>query len=140
MGDVRLVVVSAVACAVLLLTGCTDAAPKRHTGAPLPGPSTGTPRVVHGRAAVVWISGQLEAVGPRTVILVEPAGARVALRRLAEGATRFFRRSEGSWASLGADAVSGIGAGTPVCTEALRDRGIFLAIRVFVGAVCGPRT
>jgi hypothetical protein len=88
---------------------------------------------------VVWVSGRLQALGPTRVTVVEAAGARVVLRRLAEEATRFFGRSGGSWASLGPEAVSGIGAGAPVCAEALRDRGIFLAVRVFVGATCGPR-
>ena len=71
--------------------------------------------------------------------VIEPAGARLVLRRLAEGATRFLRRSGGSWTRLGEGEVLGIGGGVPVCAEALRDRGVYLAIRVFVGVACGPR-
>jgi hypothetical protein len=37
------------------------------------------------------------------------------------------------------DDIQLIDVGTPVCVESLLDRNHYLAIRVFVGAACGPR-
>ena len=124
--------------AALVLAACSDASQGGHALTSGSRTSAGTPTVVRGRAPVVWISGRLQAIGPATVTVVEPAGARVTMRRLAEGATRFLGRGSGTWAPLGPGAVAALDAGTGVCAEALRDRGVFLAIRVFVGATCGP--
>ena len=127
-------------CVAVALAACTGPAPRDHGGSPGARPSSEAPRVVPGRAPVVWITGRLRAIGQETVTVVEAAGARVVMRRLAEGATRFLGRSGSSWAPLGQDSVSALPGGTPVCAQTLRDRGIYLAIRVFVGAECGPRT
>jgi hypothetical protein len=124
----------------VLLAACTETAPKNHAGSARPGPSAESPEGVPGRAPVVWISGRLRSAGRKTVTVVEPAGARVIMRRLAQGATRFLGRSGSSWTTLEEGSVSALRSGTPVCAETLRDRGVYLAIRVFAGATCGPRT
>ena len=87
---------------------------------------------------MVWVSGQIVSVQPSRLTVVEASGARLVVRRLAEGATAFFSGGGGSWAPLGEGGVAAIRAGTAACAQVLRDRGVYLAVRVFVGAACGP--
>jgi hypothetical protein len=121
----------------VLLAGCTD--PGRPSTAALPGPTSGIPATVPGEPPVVWVSGQLSGVTSRAVSIVEAAGTPVRLHRLARGATRFYSQTAGAWTLLESADVSLIEAGTAACIESLLDRGDYLALRVFVGAACGPR-
>ena len=132
---------AAVAGVLFLLAACSPTGShhhaRGHAHAPLPGPSA-TPNVVTGRAPVVWVSGQIVSIQPSRLTIVEASGARLVVRRLAEGATAFFSGGGGSWAPLGEGGVAAIRAGTAACAQVLRDRGVYLAVRVFVGAACGP--
>ncbi len=105
----------------------------------LPTPSTGPASTVPGQPPVVWVSGQTATVTSHRVNVVEQPGTRLSIRRLAEGATKFFRQDSGQWVLMSADDVQLIDVGSPVCVESLLDRNHYLAIRVFVGAACGPR-
>jgi hypothetical protein len=105
----------------------------------LPTPSIGAATTVPGQPPVVWVSGQTATVTPHRVSVIEEPGSRLSIRRLAEGATKFYRQDSDRWVLMSADDVHLIDVGTPVCVESLLDRGHYLAIRVFVGAACGPR-
>ena len=92
-----------------------------------------------GQPPVVWISGQVAGVQRSRVTLVERTGAKVVIRRLAEDATRFYAPGKGKWIAVASEDVQLIDIGTAACAEAFFDRGVYLGIRVFVGAACGPR-
>jgi hypothetical protein len=86
----------------------------------------------------VWVSGRIVSVKPARLTMVEASGARLVMRRLAEGATEFLRKAGASWSRLAESDAAGIRSGTSACAQALRDRGVYLAVKVFVGAACGP--
>jgi len=71
--------------------------------------------------------------------MVEDGGSRVLIRRLAEGATRFFVMKDGRFERLDEVDAQLIEVGTPLCVESLLDGRELLALRVFIGAACGPR-
>jgi hypothetical protein len=83
----------------------------------------------------VWIAGRLTALDPDRLVLEEPAGSVVTLKRLAASATRFFRVSGDAWETVDAGLVR---TGDQACVETLMDRSNLLALRVFLGAGCGP--
>jgi hypothetical protein len=98
------------------------------------------PSVVPSQAPVVWISGQSEDVGLAKLTVVEAGGSRAIVHRLSEGATRFFVLHEGDFEAMPeADALL-VQRGTAICVESLLDGRRLLALRVFVGAACGPRS
>lgn len=86
-----------------------------------------------GDPPVVWLTGTLESVTETELTLREGEGPAIRLERFAAGATRFLRLREGGW-----EEVAGGGAGDPACVETLLDGETFLALRVFLGAGCGP--
>jgi hypothetical protein len=89
-----------------------------------------------GQPPVVWIAGTLTDVSSQNIHVLEPSGTSVGLQRLAEDATTFYRVSGGAWRKLAAEAQ--IAAGQQACTETIMDGSNLLAIRVFLGAGCGP--
>jgi hypothetical protein len=78
----------------------------------------------------------VDDVSADTITIRETTGPTVTLTRLAEGATSFFRASGGAWHRLAAQAQ--VPAGGPACVETLMDGQNLLALRVFLGAGCGP--
>ncbi len=88
---------------------------------------------------MVWVSGQTASITSHRVNVTEQPGSRLSIRRLAAGATKFFRQDAERWVRMTPDDVQLVDLGTPVCVESLLDHGQYLAIRVFVGAACGPR-
>lgn len=91
---------------------------------------------VPGQPPVVWIAGTLIDVSSQRIEVMERSGTSVGLQRLAEDATTFYRVSGGAWRRLAAEAQ--IAAGQQACTETIMDGSNLLAIRVFLGAGCGP--
>jgi hypothetical protein len=88
----------------------------------------------------VWVSGQSSAVSDSRLTVVEPGGSKAIVHRLSEGATRFFVLNGGRFERMSeADALL-VEVGTPMCVESLLDQRRLVALRVFVGAACGPRT
>src|SRR5436190_13548391 len=73
--------------------------------ATLPTPSTGPATTVPGQPPVVWVSGQAATVTPHRVNVVEEGGSRLSIRRLAEGATKFFDQDSGRWVLMSPDDV-----------------------------------
>jgi hypothetical protein len=118
------------------MAACSDPEP---LVARLPRPSTGTEAVVPGQAPVVWVSGQSAAVSTSRLTIVEHAGSKVIVHRLAEGATKFFVLSEGKFVSMPETDALLVEVGTPMCVESLLDERRLVALRVFVGGACGPR-
>jgi hypothetical protein len=128
------------AVALLALTACSsDSSSTAPPTAVVPTPSTGAATTKAGQPPVVWVSGQVARVTPGHVVVAENRGSSIVVRRLAEGATHFFRGHGDSWTPMPSDEVDALDAGTPVCAEALLARGVYLGIQVFVGAACGPR-
>jgi hypothetical protein len=137
--------------AILVTAACAQNAPSTPTE-----PATGTGPLatgVAGRAVplppptpaqslgastppVVWLGGTVQEVTADQMRLVQGDGAIVALQRLAEGATGFYRVVGDAWQKLGAQ--TDVGAGQAACIETLMDGTNLVAIRVFLGAACGP--
>ena len=120
----------------VLLASCASAAPQ---AADLPHASRGPGKVVPGQAPVVWVSGQSEHVSGSRLTVVGKGGALVVIHRLAEGATKFFVRKDARYERLDEADAALIEVGTPLCVESLLDGRNLLALRIFVGAACGPR-
>ena len=70
------------------------------------------------------------------MVIKEPLGSVLTLKRLGQGATAFYRVSADRWDRLTARAP--VGAGGSVCVETALDGTNLLALRVFLGASCGP--
>ena len=101
-------------------------------------PPPATPRQDLGADSppVVWLGGAIDRVDDQQVRLAEDDGSVVSLQRLAQGATRFYRVKDGSWAELAEQAH--FDQGIAACVETLMDGTNLVAIRVFLGAGCGP--
>ena len=84
----------------------------------------------------VWVGGTLTDVTGTSIRVMETQGPVVVLRRLARGATGFFRAEAGSWQRL-PDGTP-VGTSQPACVETLMAGANLLALRVFLGATCGP--
>jgi hypothetical protein len=84
----------------------------------------------------VWIGGTLSEVWTDRLVIHEPLGSVLTLRRLGQGATAFYHVSGERWDRLGARAQVGVGGS--VCVESALDGTNLLALRVFLGASCGP--
>jgi hypothetical protein len=87
---------------------------------------------------VVWVSGQSDHVSGSRLTVVTGGGALTVIHRLAEGATRFFVWKDGLYERLDEADAGLIEVGTPLCVESLLDGRTLLALRVFLGAACGP--
>jgi hypothetical protein len=100
-------------------------------------PPPATPRQDLGPSEppVIWIAGTLTRLAPDRLEVREPAGSVVSLRRLAASATRFFRVDGDRWRTV---AASEVRTGDDLCVETLMDGPRLLALRVFLGAGCGP--
>jgi hypothetical protein len=84
---------------------------------------------------VVWVGGALISVDQTEIQVQEEVGSRVTVALLGANATTFYRAAGGAWASVPMPAA---GTGQPACVEALFARPSLLALRVFLGASCGP--
>jgi hypothetical protein len=91
-----------------------------------------------GSPPLVWLDGTLSEVGPGSLALRDGPGTVVDLERAAAGATRFFRLDGDAWAPLSEEDADATAAGQEACVEALLDDRTLLALRVFLGAGCGP--
>jgi hypothetical protein len=109
-----------------------------------PDPSAGSPPAVPqsapgpGDPPVVWIDGTLEEVSESQIAMRDGEGPRVEIERLGQGATSFHALAGSEWTELTEDQVADLDTGGSACVEALLDGQTFLAIRVFLGAGCGP--
>lgn len=127
----------------LCLSGCGGSPrPENPGGAetasprlPLPPPTAGQ-SLGPDQPPVIWLAGTVLAVTTDRLELREGSGSIVTLLRLGQGATAFFRVSENRWVRL--PPQEGIERGELACVEALLDGSSLLALRVFLGAGCGP--
>jgi len=127
--------VSLMMSATLLLAACRTAAPASASRVPPPPP---TPRQSLGASEppVIWLGGTLDDVTSERVVMLEDSGSKVSLNRLAGAATSFYRVSGGAWTLLATQAP--VAGGQRACIEALLDGTVLFALRVFLGAGCGP--
>lgn len=126
------VVALALAAPVLGLCSSSGGGPGRFP----PPPATPKQDLGADQPPVIWIGGTLTAVRPDHLDVREPAGSLVHLGRLAGTATSFFRLAGRAWSRL--EGTAGVRQGQPVCVETLVDGKSFFALRVFLGAGCGP--
>jgi hypothetical protein len=129
-------VVPALLLSAALLSACTEGLSGGGSGRFPPPPATPRQDLGPDQPPVIWLGGTLTEVSEAQVVLRQPAGSVVALRRLAGDATSFFRFSGSEWQPVPAGAP--VSAGQAACVETLLDRETLLALRVFVGAGCGP--
>jgi hypothetical protein len=129
---VHLVAVAGLAAVALAACPHSGAGPGRFP----PPPPTPKQNLGANQPPVIWIGGTLTAVRPDHLDVREPAGSLVHLGRLAGTATSFFRIAGRAWSRL--DGAAGVRPGRPVCVETLVDGESFFALRVFLGAGCGP--
>jgi hypothetical protein len=88
----------------------------------------------------VWVSGQSAAVSLSRLTIVEGGGSKAIVHRLSEGATKFFVLHEGAFEAMPETDALLVEVGTPMCVESLLDGKRLVALQVYVGAACGPRT
>ncbi len=91
-----------------------------------------------GDPPVVWLSGEVHAIGPSHLVVRSGRGPEIRLQRLGEGATTFLRLRGDRWRRVRPAAVERMGRGRAACVESVLDRRTFLALRVFLDARCGP--
>ena len=122
----------------VLAPACRSSAPPAPVGpSPLPPvPALPAQSLGPSQPPLIWVGGTLTAVTPNHVDVTEPFGSVVRLARLGEGATTFFEVQGGVWNRL--DATTPISTGSAVCAQTLMDGSNLLALRVFLGAGCGP--
>jgi hypothetical protein len=122
----------------LLASACRSSAPPAPTGpSPLPPiPPLPTQSLGPSQPPLIWVGGILTAVTADRLEITEPFGSVVRLARLGNGATAFFAVQAGAWRRL--TATTPVTTGASVCAETLMDGTNLLALRVFLGAECGP--
>lgn len=84
----------------------------------------------------MWVGGEITALNADRLELKEAFGSVVTLRRLGGKATSFFHVVGETWQL--ADPLADAKVGTKACVETLMDGQTLLALRVFLGADCGP--
>jgi hypothetical protein len=109
-------------------TSSADAGPPEVTDSQ-PGP---------GDPPVVWLDGILVEVNDSQLSVQEGRGTSIQVERFAAGATRFLRLDGDRWLELSQAEAGAVEGGEQACVEALLDGRTFLALRVFLGAECGP--
>ena len=89
-----------------------------------------------GQPPIIWVGGSLTEVTESSLVIKEALGSTVTLKRLGKGATAFYRASSARWERLSSSVR--IGTGEEACVETALDGRNLLALRVFLGATCGP--
>ena len=123
---------------VMLGPACRSSSPPPPTGpSPLPPiPPLPTQSLGPGQPPLIWVGGTLTDVTTDRLEITEPFGSVVRLARLGNGATAFFEVQAGAWHRLAA--TTPVATGASVCAQTLMDGTNLLALRVFLGAECGP--
>lgn len=104
--------------------------------APVPAADDRSP--VPGQPPIVWIGGTVQEIGEARVTIQAGSDTPVRLQRLAAGATTFLADSGGEWRALTDEQVADVDVGVTACAEALLDGTNLVALRIFLGAACGP--
>ena len=121
----------------MLGPACRSSAPAAPAISALPPiPSLPAQSLGPSQPPLIWVGGTLTSVTTDRLEVTEAVGSVVRLKRLGNGATAFFEVQAGAWHRLAA--TTPIGTRTEVCAETLMDGTNLLALRVFLGADCGP--
>lgn len=91
-----------------------------------------------GDPPLIWVDGTIEVLDDSHLEVREGEGESLRLERLAAGATAFLAPTEDGWRELVGTEVDELAAGDDACIESLLDGRTVLALRVFLGAECGP--
>jgi hypothetical protein len=123
---------------IVLGSSCRSSAPPAPKGpSPLPPvPSLPSQSLGPSQPPLIWVGGTLTSVTSNRLEITEPFGSVVRLARLGDGTTVFFEVQAGAWRRLAA--TTPIETGAEVCAQTLLDGTNLLALRVFLGAGCGP--
>jgi hypothetical protein len=85
---------------------------------------------------VTWLSGTIQDATTQAFRLRQGDGALVTVQRLAGSGTKLFRVSGSTWEQLASGST--VRNGQSACIETLLDGSNLVALRVFLGAGCGP--
>jgi hypothetical protein len=125
------------AAVVAALPGCTRTRiVERRVGRLPPIPSISSQPSSPNEPPIVWVGGTLTDATQQRLVVQDALGSSIRLLRLAGGATVFYRVQGSRWQRV-PDAEP-IPTGGPACVETLMDGSNLLALRVFLGATCGP--
>ena len=121
---------------ILVLLGACRAAAPQGAGRVPPPPTTPQQSLGPTTPPVTWLSGTIQEATTGSFRLQQGDGAVVSVKRLGQGATKLFGVSGLSWERLPAKTT--VRSGETVCIETLLDGPNLVALRVFLGAGCGP--
>jgi len=122
--------------ASLLLAGCTRTRiVERRVGRLPPIPTTSN-QPSPNEPPLVWVGGTLTEATTDRLLVTDSLGSPIKLLRLAGGATTFFKVVGSRWQRL--SDREPVQTGGLACVETLMDGVNLLALRVFLGATCGP--
>jgi hypothetical protein len=130
----RCAVTLAVVVGLVATAACQPSASPAGSGRFPPPPTTPHQSLGADTPPVSWLSGTLRDATAASFQLEQGDGALVTVQRV--GSTKVFSVSGSSWAQLAAEA--GVRTGQPACIETLLDGSNLVALRVFLGAGCGP--
>jgi hypothetical protein len=108
----------------------------RQVGRFPPVPTSAARSPTPNEPPIIWIGGTLSSIDPSRLQLRDSLGTLITVRRLGAGATEFFTVSGSQWIKV-PDTVPIQPSGS-ACVETLMDGSNLLALRVFLGATCGP--
>jgi hypothetical protein len=121
----------------LALAGCTRTRiVERRVGRLPPFPTTSSQSSTPNEPPLVWVGGTLAEANADRLLVRDSLGSPIRLLRLAGGATAFFKVVGSRWQRL--SEREPIPTGGLACVETLMDGANLLALRVFLGATCGP--
>ena len=130
-------VVAGALVAAVMVAGCTRTrVVQRRVGRLPPLPTTSAQPASPGEPPIIWVGGTLAEANADRLLVRDSLGSPIDLLRLAAGATVFFRVAGSVWQGL--PERDTIPTGGPACVETLMDGTNLVALRVFLGATCGP--
>ncbi len=115
-------------------TACHASPSPTGSGGVPPPPTTPNQSLGPSTPPVSWLSGTLTDATRDSFRLEQGDGVLVTVERL--GSTKLFRVSGDAWTQLAGEAP--VRAGEDACIETLLDGSNLVALRVFLGAGCGP--
>ena len=133
---IRALTLAALVCVAATAGSCPADGGPASSGRVPPPPSTPTQSLGADSPPVVWLGGTIVEARADRIRLQQGDGSIAALQRLPGSATKVFEIAGDAWAPVAPGAR--VDGGKPACIETLMDGTNLVAIRVFLGAGCGP--